>query len=158
MNLLLQCPIKEVLGYGGIKKRPFLQMLHTAYNLWQQYQLAIWRKMWKKATQCEWADIKCPVLSRWDHVGECAENLKAHKENWLKACQHIIDINKTGSNKHDISSSLFSYLNEEIIWAQLLFICGYIESFYDSLFQWNKQIDPLTKRAGFWARDMAVHV
>ena len=37
MNLLLKYPIEEVFGLGGLKKRTFLQMLHTSYNLWQQY-------------------------------------------------------------------------------------------------------------------------
>jgi len=33
MNLMLQCPIEGVLGSGGLKKRTFMQMLHTSYTL-----------------------------------------------------------------------------------------------------------------------------
>ena len=36
-------------------------------------------------------------------------------------------------------------------------MCGYIEVFYDLHFQWNKINDPLSGRAGFHARDMAVN-
>ena len=59
MNLMLKCPIEDIFGAGGLKKRTFLQMLHTAYNLRQQYSSKTWKAMWKIVTDTEWIDIKC---------------------------------------------------------------------------------------------------
>ena len=64
MNLMLQCPIEAVLGAGGLKKRTFMQMLHTCYTLKGLYPIKTWREMWMLATGTTWVDIKCPVLSR----------------------------------------------------------------------------------------------
>ena len=64
LNLMLQCPIEEVLGKGGLKKRTFMQMLHTTYTLKGLYPVKTWRAIWQIATGSTWEDIKCPVLSR----------------------------------------------------------------------------------------------
>ena len=50
LSLMMKRTIKEVFGKGGLTKRTFLQLLHTAYNLKQQYVTKIWRKLWKTAT------------------------------------------------------------------------------------------------------------
>ena len=157
MNLMLKCPIEEIFGAGGLKKRTFLQMLHTAYNLRQQYTSKTWKAMWKIVTGTEWVDIKCPILSRWEHVGEAAEHVLKYKEQWIKMCETIIQMNNVGTNKNDISSYLFSYLHEPMLIAQLSFVHGYIHLFFDKHFQWHKQIDKKSKRAGFRAFDMAVN-
>ena len=50
LNLMLQCPIESVLGSGGLKKRTFMQMLHTAYTLKSLYPIKTWRAMWHHIT------------------------------------------------------------------------------------------------------------
>jgi len=40
-----------------------------------------------------------------------------------------------GSNKNDIESNLYSYLNEDILYAQVLFVHSYIGEFSDKHFQ-----------------------
>jgi len=37
LSLMVEYLIEEVFRKGGLKKRRFLQLLHTAYNLKQQY-------------------------------------------------------------------------------------------------------------------------
>ena len=158
LNLMLQCPIEEVLGAGGLKKRTFMQMLHTSYTLKSLYPIKTWREMWRLATTTTWKDMKCPVLSRWEHVGEAAQHVVKYKEQWMLIAKYIIDMHNVGTNKNDIASYLYSYLKEDMLYAQLLFVNGYITGFFDKHLQWQKQICPKSNRAGFRAIDMGVNL
>ena len=158
LNLMMQCPIEEVFGSGGLKKRTFMQLLHTCYTLKSLYPIALWRELWLLSTGSVWVDMKCPVLSRWEHVGEAIQHVKKNKEEWMLMSQYIIDMNNVGTNKNDIASYLYSYLKEDILIAQLLFVSVYNTSFFDKHFQWHKQICTKSKRAGFRSIDMGVNV
>jgi len=48
-------------------------------------------------------------------------------------------------------------LNENVLYAQLLFVNDYI-TFFDKNLQWHKQICPKSNRAGFGAVDMGVNL
>ena len=65
---MMKCPIEEIFGKGGLAKRICLQLLHTAYNLKQHNVTKEWRKLWNDTADTEWEDMKCPVLSFWEHV------------------------------------------------------------------------------------------
>ena len=158
LNLMLQCPIEEVLGKGGLKKRTFMQMLHTKYTLKGLYPVKIWRAIWQIATGSTWEDIKCPVLSRWEHVGEAVQHVVKYKEQWLLVAQYVIDMNNVESKNNDIASYLFSYLNEDILYAHVLFVRSYIDEFFNKHFQWHKQICSKSNRASFRAVDMGVNL
>ena len=114
--------------------------------------------MWRLATGSNWEDMKCPVLSHWEHVGEAVEYVVKYKEQWLVMTRKISDMNNVGTNKNDISSYLYSYLKEDVIYAQLLFVHGYITGYFDRHLQWHKQICPKSNRAGFRAIDMGVNI
>ena len=64
--------------------------------------------------------MKCPVLSRWEHVGEASNHLELNYDEWLIVCQYIIDMNKADTNANTIASYLYSYLNEDMLYSQLL--------------------------------------
>ena len=102
--------------------------------------------------------MKCPVLSRWERVGEAVEHVVKYKEQWLVMTRKISDMNNVGTYKDDISSYLYSYLKEDVIYAQLLFVHGYITGYFDRHLQWHKQICPKSNRAGFRAIDMGVNI
>ena len=50
MNLMLSVPCETLLGSGGLKKRTFLQVLHTAYTLKGLYPIKQWQDVWMVAT------------------------------------------------------------------------------------------------------------
>ena len=64
MNLMISVPCETLLGTGGLKKRTFLQVLHTAYTLKGLFPIKVWRDLWMLSTGSVWEDIVCPVLSR----------------------------------------------------------------------------------------------
>ena len=96
---MLQYPIEEVLGTGGLKKRTLMQLLHTSYTFKNLYPIKTWRAMWKACSAVSWQDIKCPVLSRWEHVGEAVQHIAKYKVQWLLVSQYIIDMNNVDTNK-----------------------------------------------------------
>mmetsp|Transcript_17639 Transcript_17639/g.21054 ORF Transcript_17639/g.21054 Transcript_17639/m.21054 type:complete len:126 (+) Transcript_17639:46-423(+) len=49
-------------------------------------------------------------------------------------------------------------LKEDVLYAQLLFVNGYITGFFYKHLQWHKQICPKSNRAGFRAVDMGVNL
>ena len=63
MNIMFSVPVETIMGTGGLKKRTFLQMLHTAYSLKNLYAQKCWKEMWHIATGSIWKDISCPVMS-----------------------------------------------------------------------------------------------
>ena len=135
-----------------------MQMLHTAYTLKSLYPIKTWRAMWHHITGQSWKDIKCPVLSRWEHVGEYIEHVVQYKTHWILVSQYIVNINNVGSNKNDIASYLFSYLKEDVLFAQVLFVHGFYTGFFDKHLQWHKKICPKSNRPGFRAVDMGVNL
>jgi hypothetical protein len=151
MNLMLSVPCENIMGTGRLKKRTFLQVLHTAYSLKRLFPIKVWIDLWEVSTGVKWVDAKCPVLSRWEHVGEATSHLKTHKGNWLTVCSYIIGMNNVGTSKNDVASYLYSYLNEKMLWSQILFVNGYITEFYDTHFQWMKHVDDKTGTAGYLA-------
>ena len=79
LNLTLSSPALLTMGEGGLKKRTALQVLHTAYNLAQQYSSSEWSSLWSICTGSICVAVKCPVLSRWEHVNECCEHVLKYK-------------------------------------------------------------------------------
>ena len=47
--------------------------------------------------------------------------------------RYIIGMHNAGTNKNDIASYLYSYLKEDVLYAQLLFVNGYITGFLTSI-------------------------
>ena len=63
--------------------------------------------------------MKCPVLSRWEHVDKAAAHLKNNFKNWITVSLYIIDLNNVGTNKNNISSYLYFYINKDMLYAQI---------------------------------------
>jgi len=82
------------------------------------------------------------------------EHVVKYKEQWLIVAQNIIDMNNVRRNKNDIGSYIYSYLNEDILYAQDLFVHSYIDEFFDKIFQWYKQMWSRSNRARVLAVDM----
>ena len=157
LNIMFSVPVETIMGTGGLKKRTFLQMLHTAYSLKNLYANKCWKEMWLIATGTTWKDISCPVMSRWQHVGEGAQHIEKYRKEWLVMCQYICDLNNVGTVKNDISSYLYSYLNEDILIAYLHFVCAFVETFFDPHFNWHKHIDATSQRPGFLSVHSGIH-
>ena len=84
-------------------------------------------------------------------------HVQKYYDNWITVSQYIIDMNNVGISKNDIFSYLYSYLNKDMLYAQILFINIYIIDFYNKHFQWYKRNDEMTKRAGFIEIHMVEH-
>ena len=69
--------------------------------------------------------IKCPDLSRWEHVNECCEHILQNKDDWILVSNHVISAEQTGGTKHKIVSYLNSYLHENILLAHLSCLNAY---------------------------------
>ena len=146
MNLCLSSPILLLMGDGGLLKRTAMQCLHTAYNLLQQFKANEWLEIWQVLTGVNLVkQIKSPILTRWEYVGETCSHILEHKDNWMLVAKHIVNVQKSGSTRHTIASYLVSYLNEPMLIAHLHFIDGYIKSWWDPHFQWMKRVDKKTK-------------
>ena len=52
----------------------------------------------------------------------------------MRGIQYIIDINNTDTNKNMIASYLHLYLNENMLFAQLIFVNEYINILFDPHF------------------------
>ena len=144
------------MGEGGLKKRTALQLLHTAYNLTQQYASSEWNSVWSLCTGMACKAIKCPVLSRWEHVNECCEHVLQNKDDWILVSSYIITAEQTGSTKHTIASYLHSYLHENMLLAHLSFLNAYSKAWWSKHFDWQKCIDDKSGSAGFLARHMVI--
>jgi len=130
---------------------------HSTATLRCLYPIKTWREIWQIATGSTWENIKCPLLTRWEHVGELVEHVVKYKEQWLIVAQNIIDMNNVRRNKNDIGSYIYSYLNEDILYAQDLFVHSYIDEFFDKIFQWYKQMWSRSNRARVLAVDMWIN-
>ena len=82
LNMCLCSPKSLSMGDGGLLKRNALQCLHTAYNLSQQYDTDEWAAICTLFTGRKIANIKCPVMTRWECVGECVVHIKTYREEW----------------------------------------------------------------------------
>ena len=45
------------------------------FTLKKLFPIKVWSDLWSISTGSVWEDTRCPMLSRFDHVGEGAENL-----------------------------------------------------------------------------------
>ena len=57
--------------------------------------------MWRIAIVRNWKDMNCPVLSRWEHVGEAVQHMVTYTDQWMSMSRYIIAINNVGKNKCD---------------------------------------------------------
>lgn len=143
MNLMFAVPIEKIMGGGTLKKQRFLQMLHAAYTLKNLFPQKTWSDIWDITTETTWKGMSCPVLSRWEHVGETANHIKDNYENWTIISQYIINKYNAGTNRNDIASYLNSYLKEGMLHAQLEFVCAFVNEIYDHHFQCQKHKDSI---------------
>ena len=157
LNLCLSSPTTRTMGEGGLLKRTVLQLLHSAYNLSQQYNYSEWADIWTLLTGAKSENVKCPVMTRWECVGEAVENMVKNCEEWKVVANNIVNTEKSGSTKHTIASHLSSLLCEKVLIAHLYFLRAYGNSWWLPHFQWQKHIDERSKSAGFLGRHMALH-
>ena len=83
MNLTLKLPVLLAMGDGGLQKQTAMQVLHTAYNLAQQFQVKEWKDIWKEINGEIPDEMKEPVMSRWECVSEGASNVSENRVQWL---------------------------------------------------------------------------
>ena len=122
-----------------------------------QFESREWIALWTLLTGVTGETIKCPVMTRWECVGETAEHVTKYREEWRIVATHVAMKEKSNSTKHTIASYLCSYLDEAMIISHLFFLVGYIKSWWHPHFQWQKHIDPRSKTPGFLAVHMAIH-
>ena len=156
MNLTLQSPTTLTMGEGRLYKCSAMQLLHTAYNLSQQYRVGEWSSLWLKITKKKCKQMKSPVMTRWEYVSEAVENMLDNKNEWEMMAVSIVQVESTGTAKHTIASYLHSLIREQMLVAHLYFLRGYVEVWWDPHFQWHKHVDPETGANGFLAVHMAV--
>ena len=71
-------------------------------------------------------------------------------------CQYICDLNNVGKVKNDIASYLYSYLKENMLMAYL-YLCAFVDTFFDPHFNWHKHIDSTSLRPGFLSIHSGIH-
>ena len=115
MNLTLKLPVLLAMGDGGLQKQTAMQVLHTAYNLAQQFRVKEWRDIWKEINGEIPDEMKEPVMSRWECVSEGASNVSENKVQWLNVAKRIVHAEKYGNNKHTIASWITPYLIVKVL-------------------------------------------
>ena len=141
MNLTLKLPVLLAMGDGGLQKQTAMQVLHTAYNLAQQFQVKEWKDIWKEINGEIPDEMKEPVMSRWECVSEGASNVSENRVQWLNVANRIVHAEKYGNNKHTIASWLTSYLNEPMLMSQIHFINAYSLVWWMKHFSWHKHVN-----------------
>ena len=130
LNLCLSSPTTMTMDDGGLLKQIALQLLHSVYNLSQQYDFKAWADIWTLLTGTKSENVKFPIMTRWECVCEAVENVTKYCEEWQLVTKSIIDTEKNGSTKHTITSHLFSLMNEKVILSHLYFLRGYGQSWW----------------------------
>ena len=157
INLTLASPTLLTMGEGALLRCNLGQVLHTAYNLSRQYGRDEWEQLWEKTTTNACEHIPCPVMTRWECVGDAAENVRGKMTDWKKMAHHIVQAEKTGTAKHTIASYLYSYFKEKMLIGHLHSLCAYIIVWWRLHFLWYKHMDEETKMPGFLAIHVPVH-
>lgn len=76
---------------------------------------------WRKGTQ-----MKFPVMTRWECVGEGVDHITTNREHWMNICANIVKVDQSrSSTKYIIASHLYSLLNEPLVIANIHFLKGY---------------------------------
>ena len=81
LNLTLSVPTVLTMGDGGLHKRNALQCLHSAYNLSLQYDSTSWGQLWTLITGEKGSQMKCPVMTRWECVGEGVDHITKNRSH-----------------------------------------------------------------------------
>ena len=79
MNLTLKSPVLLTMGDSGLTKRTALQVLYTAYNLTQQFQMSEWKGIWREINGDIPDEMKEPVMGRWECVSEGVINVSEQR-------------------------------------------------------------------------------
>ena len=108
-------------------------------------------------TGTSWEQVMCPVMSFWECVGGTVDHVSNNTTIWRKMGESIVQVEPTGLAKHTIASYLCSYLDEQMLVAQLYFLRGYVRTWWGPHFEWHKHIDPETDMRGFLGVHMSVH-
>ena len=102
-----------------------MQCLHSAYNLSQQYNSDTWQQLWTLITGEKGTQVKFPVMTRWECVGDGVDHVTKHKEDWITVSTTIAKVEKSNNVKYTIASHLYSLLNEPLVMTHLYFLKGY---------------------------------
>ena len=119
LNLALSSPTTLTMGDGGLLKRNAIQCLHSAYNLSQQYDSNSWIHLWMLITGERGTQMKFPVMTRWECVGEGVDHITTNREHWMNVIANIVKVEQSSSTKYIIASHLYSLLNEPLVTANL---------------------------------------
>jgi len=114
VQMLVVVQQEMTMGEGGLKKRTALQLFHTACNLTQQYASSEWNYVWSLCTGTACKAIKCPVLSRWEHVNKCSMRICfLHTSHfWMHIAKHGGQSTLTGRSTLMIKAVLLDSLQD----------------------------------------------
>ena len=146
------------MGDGGLLKRNMLQLLHTAYNLQNEFEGIELKKMWNLVTGEKMKKMSAPILTRWLHVGLGAKHVSENWENWIMFSQAIINTHNTDKSCNQIASHLHSLMQETTLHAHVEFISVYHTIFIDKHMSWLQSTDERAGEPGFLSCHMSVHV
>ena len=158
IQLALGNPIKKTFGEGGLLKRNMLQLLHTAYNLQNEFEDQELKRMWKDVTGEDMKKMSAPILTRWWHVGEGARHVSTNWEDWNKLTQAIINTHNTDKACNQIASHLQSMMKEVVLQAHIEFISVYHKLFIDKHMLWLQSTDDRAGEPSFLSCHMLVRV
>ena len=157
LNISLSSPTTLIVGDGGLLKHNAMQLLYYAYNLSQQYDSNSWIILWMLITGERETQMKCPVMTRWECVGEGVDHIATNREEWMNVSANIVIVKQSSSKKYAIASHLYSLLNEPFVIANTFLFKGYCDSWWNQHFQWQKHVDARAKLYGFLGSHMIVH-
>ena len=63
--------------------------------------------------------MKFPVMTRWECVGEGVDHITTNREHWMNVIANIVKVEQSSSTKYIIASHLYSLLNEPLVTANL---------------------------------------
>ena len=82
LNVKLSSATELTMGSGVILKRTALQLLHSAYNLSQQFRRNEWHSIQELVNHKGCNQLVAPVFSRCECVGEACEHVIQNYNEW----------------------------------------------------------------------------
>jgi hypothetical protein len=103
-------------------KRDMLQMLHTTFQIQEEFEITELKSMWHFADGQEMEKMVKPNIGRWGSVGQAGATFLENWDGWHEMSQSIVNSFNTDVNANTLASWLDTYMTDPGLKAQVIFV------------------------------------
>jgi hypothetical protein len=123
-------------GGGGMYKRDMLQMLHTAFQIQEEFEIPEFKSMWHFVDGQEMEKMVKPDIGRWGSVGQAGATFLENWDGWHEMSQSIVSSFNTDVNANTLALWLNTYnMRDPGLKAQVIFVVNFHHLVWDKHFQ-----------------------